>query len=75
MLKAWMKKEGRKSGWVAQQVGRSETWMSYILNRRKPMSDKLARDLQEKFGLPLLDAPNCSRLPLTPKRKGRHKGE
>lgn len=73
MLKTWMKQEGRKSAWIAQQVGRSETWISYVLNRRRPMSDKLARTLQEKFGIPLLDAFNSP--PCQPHRRAKRHRE
>lgn len=48
-LKQWMEREGRKLRWVAKQVGFSETWMSYVINRRRPMSDNLAQALEEKL--------------------------
>jgi hypothetical protein len=55
ILKDWIAKEGRKQTWVAQQVGCSPQWLSYVLKGRKPMSDKLARALQDKLGVPLVD--------------------
>ena len=55
ILKDWIGKEGRKQTWVAQQVGCSPQWLSYVLKGRKPMSDKLARALQDKLGVPLVD--------------------
>jgi hypothetical protein len=55
ILKDWITKEGRKQTWVAQQVGCSPQWLSYVLKGRKPMSDKLARALQDKLGIPLVD--------------------
>jgi hypothetical protein len=55
ILKDWITKEGRKQTWVAQQVGCSPQWLSYVLKGRKPMSDKLARALQATLGIPLVD--------------------
>jgi len=55
ILKDWIAKEGRKQTWVAQQVGCSPQWLSSVLKGRKPMSDKLARALQDKLGIPLVD--------------------
>ena len=46
-LKDWITKEGRKQTWVAQQIGCSPQWLSYVLKGRKPMSDKLARALRD----------------------------
>jgi hypothetical protein len=53
ILKDWIEKEGRKQTWVAQQVGCSPQWLSYVLKGKKPMSDKLARALRDKLGIPL----------------------
>jgi ribosome-binding protein aMBF1 (putative translation factor) len=55
ILKDWIAKEGRKQTWVAQQVGCSPQWLSYVLKGRKPMSDKLARALRDTLGIPLVD--------------------
>jgi antitoxin component HigA of HigAB toxin-antitoxin module len=53
ILKDWIAKEGRKQTWVAQQVGCSPQWLSYVLKGKKPMSDKLADALHKKLGVPL----------------------
>jgi hypothetical protein len=53
VLKDWIAKEGRKQTWVAQQVGCSPQWLNYVLKGKKPMSDKLARVLRDKLGIPL----------------------
>jgi len=53
VLKDWIAKEGRKQTWVAQQVGCSPQWLNYVLKGKKPLSDKLARALREKLGIPL----------------------
>jgi hypothetical protein len=53
ILKDWIEKEGRKQTWVAQQVGCSPQWLNYVLKGKKPMSDKLARALRDKLGIPL----------------------
>lgn len=55
ILKDWIEKEGRKQTWVAQQVGCSPQWLNYVLKGKKPMSDKLARALRDKLGIPLVD--------------------
>jgi antitoxin component HigA of HigAB toxin-antitoxin module len=55
VLKDWIAKEGRKQTWVAQQVGYSPQWLNYVLKRKKPMSEKLARALRDKLGIPLID--------------------
>jgi ribosome-binding protein aMBF1 (putative translation factor) len=55
VLKAWIEKEGRKQTWVAQQVKCSPQWLNYILKGKRPMSDKLARALRDKLGIPLID--------------------
>ena len=54
VLKDWIAKEGRKQTWVAQQVGYSPQWLNYVLKEKKPMSDKLARALQDKLDIPLI---------------------
>ena len=53
ILKDWIRQEGRKQTWVAQQVGYSPQWLSYVLRGKKPLSDKLADALQQKLGVPL----------------------
>jgi hypothetical protein len=55
ILKDWIEREGRKQTWVAQQVGCSPQWLNYILKRKKLMSDKMARALRDKLGIPLGD--------------------
>jgi hypothetical protein len=55
ILKDWIAKEGRKQIWVAQQVGYSPQWLSYVLRGKKPMSDNLARALRDTLGVPLVD--------------------
>jgi hypothetical protein len=55
ILKDWIAKEGRKQTWVAQQVGYSPQWLSYVLRGKKPMSDKLACALRDTLGVPLVD--------------------
>ena len=52
-LQDWIIHEGRKQTWVAQQVGYSPQWLSYVLRGKKPLSDKLADALQQKLGVPL----------------------
>ena len=54
ILKDWIEREGRRQDWVAKQAGVSPQWINYVVRGRKPMSDRLARVLQEKLGVPLL---------------------
>ena len=61
ILKDWLEKEGRKQTWVAQQVGCSPQWLNYVLNGKKPMSDKLARALRDKLGISLVDEEQAIR--------------
>jgi hypothetical protein len=54
ILKDWIAQEGRKQNWVARQVGCSPQWLNYVLQGKKPLSDKLADALQTKLGIPLI---------------------
>jgi len=54
VLKDWIEHEGRRQDWVAKQVGVSPQWLNYVVRGKKPLSDRLARALQEKLGVPLL---------------------
>lgn len=53
ILKDWMAQEERGTVWVARKVGRTKSYISHILHGRMPMTDKLARALKEKLGVPL----------------------
>ncbi len=61
ILKDWIIQEGRKQTWVAQQVGCSPQWLSYVLRGKKPLSDKLARALRDTLGVPLVDEGQATR--------------
>jgi hypothetical protein len=61
ILKDWIDKEGRKQTWVAQQVGYSPQWLNYVLNGKRPMSDKLAHSLRDTLGIPLVDEEQAIR--------------
>lgn len=60
-LKNWIEKEGRKQTWVAQQVQCSPQWLNYVLRGKRPLSDKLARALRDKLGIPLGDEEQAIR--------------
>jgi antitoxin component HigA of HigAB toxin-antitoxin module len=60
LLKDWIEREGRKQSWVAQQIGCTPQWLNYILKGKRPLSDRLARTLREKLGIPF---PNGTRTP------------
>jgi hypothetical protein len=58
-LKQWMDEHERGTGWVASKTGYSKQWISYVLNGHKPVSDKLARALQETLGVQFDDLPRA----------------
>jgi antitoxin component HigA of HigAB toxin-antitoxin module len=43
--------------WVAQKIGWSREMLSQVLNKQQRMSNKLARDLREKLGIPVEGQP------------------
>lgn len=47
----WVNSTGRKVGWVAQELGRSKVWISNVLNGHVGISDKLAEDIERRFGI------------------------
>jgi hypothetical protein len=52
-LKDWMAQEERGTVWIARKVGRTKAYISHISHGRLPMTDKPARDLQAKLGIPM----------------------
>lgn len=61
ILKEWMRREGRKQGWVAEQIGVSQTWLSRILNRKDEMSPRIARAIEERLGISFPEAKRSGR--------------
>lgn len=55
VLRLWMEREGRKSKWLAEQLGVSRAWISYVLNRRREMSPRLTRAIEERLGISFSD--------------------
>ena len=53
LLRDWMAREERGTVWVAKKVGRTKAYISHILHGRLPLTEKLARDLRAKLGIPL----------------------
>jgi hypothetical protein len=53
ILKDWMEQEERGTVWVAKKIGRTKAYISHILHERMPMTDKLARELSTKLGIPM----------------------
>jgi hypothetical protein len=53
LLKEWRAQEERGTVWMARKVGRTKASISHVLHGRFPLTDKLARDLQAKLGIPL----------------------
>ena len=71
VLSEWITKEGRKQNWIALQVECSPQWLNYVLNGKKPMSDKLAHALHEKLGVPLVGKGKAA--PKRTKRRSKSK--
>jgi hypothetical protein len=61
ILRAWMDEHERGPAWVARKVGRTRKLISRIYNGHLPVSDKLARALQERLCIPLLADRKTSR--------------
>lgn len=60
ILKDWMTREERGTVWMARKVGRTKSYISHILHERMPMTDKLARELRDKLGVPMPDSQGTS---------------
>jgi ribosome-binding protein aMBF1 (putative translation factor) len=74
LLRDWMAREERGTVWVAKKVGRTKAYISNILHGHLPLTEKLARDLQAKLGIPLLvDAQVAQRDDTKPGRSKHHK--
>ena len=61
ILKDWMEQEERGTVWVAKKIGRTKAYISHILHERMPMTDKLARELRAKLGIPMPEPRPSSR--------------
>jgi hypothetical protein len=59
ILRKWMDKHERGTGWVARQAGRSKQWISYVINGHKLFSDEPACTLHETFGFQFYDLPKA----------------
>lgn len=54
ILRAWMDDNERGPAWVAKKVGRTRELISRVYHGHLPVSDKLAADLYQTLGIPLL---------------------
>lgn len=50
-LRAWLEENERSISWLARQTGWSREMLSHVINRRRPLSRKLAGVLREKLGI------------------------
>lgn len=57
-LRQWMDAHDRGPTWVAEQSGWTREMISYVYHKRKKMSRKLARDLQERLGIDIRWTPD-----------------
>jgi len=74
ILKNWIEHEGRRQDWVAKQIGVSPQWLIYVVWGKRPLSDRLARALQEKLGVPLLADTQTFERKIKAKKLTRAKG-
>jgi hypothetical protein len=51
MLRAWLEENEGSISWLARQTGWSREMLSHVINRRRPLSRKLAGVLREKLGI------------------------
>jgi hypothetical protein len=52
-LREWIAERGCSIAWVAEQIGWSREMLSYVVNKRCPLSPKLARDLRKYLAVPV----------------------
>ncbi len=60
ILRAWMDDNERGPAWVAKKVQRTRELISRVYHGRLPVSDKLATDLYQVLGIPLLDVDQAA---------------
>lgn len=53
VLKEWVEDRGCSLTWVAEKTGWSREMISYVYNKKRAMSKKLALDLRTKLEIPL----------------------
>lgn len=54
-LRDWLDKNGLTITWLARETGWTREMLSYVVNKHKPLSRKLAMVIREKTGLDLVD--------------------
>ena len=53
VFKDWVEDRGCSLTWVAERTGWSREMISYVYNKKRAMSKKLALDLRTKLEIPL----------------------
>jgi hypothetical protein len=51
ILRRWMDENERSLAWVARRGGYTREYLSLVMNKHLPFSDKLARTLTERLGI------------------------
>jgi hypothetical protein len=51
ILRKWMDENERSLAWVARNTGYTREYLSLVMNRHQPVTDKLARTLAERLGI------------------------
>ena len=53
ILRAWLDENERSIAWASRQIGWTRVQLSNVVNKKRPMSRKLAQALKEKLAIPL----------------------
>jgi cyanate lyase len=51
ILKHWIRDNSRDLAWAAQQIGYTETYITAVLEGRRPMSEALTKACATKLGI------------------------
>ena len=53
VLRAWLNNNERSIAWASRQIGWTRVQLSNVVNKKCPMSQKLAQALREKLEIPV----------------------
>jgi hypothetical protein len=51
IVRRWLDENERSLAWVARRAGYTREYLSLVMNKHLPFSDKLARTLTERLGI------------------------
>lgn len=64
-LREWLEENGLTITWLARETGWTREMLSYVVNKHRPLSRKLARVIHEKTGLKLKKTESDNKPALT----------